>query len=70
MRETQLPFDVVWEMVGFKDKFDFVETGEDQTPQHGVWGVFWVVMSVGYPRVTSDEHIFSLRYLKQKGPVE
>ena len=29
MRDTGLPFDVVWEMVGFKDKFDFVETGED-----------------------------------------
>ena len=29
MRETRLPFDVVWEMVGFKDEFDFVETGED-----------------------------------------
>ena len=29
MRETRLPFDLVWEMVGFKDEFDFVETGED-----------------------------------------
>ena len=29
MRETRLPFDVVWEMVGFKDEVDFVETGED-----------------------------------------
>ena len=29
MRETRLPFDCVWEMVGFKDEFDFVETGED-----------------------------------------
>ena len=29
MRETRLPFDVVWEMVGFKDEMDFVETGED-----------------------------------------
>ena len=29
MRETRLPFDVVWEMVGFKDEFDFVGTGED-----------------------------------------
>ena len=29
MRETRLPFDVLWEMVGFKDEFDFVETGED-----------------------------------------
>ena len=29
MRETRLPFDVVWEMVGFKDEFDFAETGED-----------------------------------------
>ena len=25
MRETRLPFDVAWEMVGFKDYFDFVE---------------------------------------------
>ena len=29
MGETRLPFDVVWEIVGFKDEFDFVETGED-----------------------------------------
>ena len=29
MRETRLPFDCVWEMVGFKDEFDFVEMGED-----------------------------------------
>jgi hypothetical protein len=29
MRETRLPFDVVWEMVGFKDEFDFLEIGED-----------------------------------------
>ena len=29
MRETRLPFDYVWEMVGFKDEFNFVETGED-----------------------------------------
>ena len=24
-----IPFDVVWECLGFKDYFDFVETGED-----------------------------------------
>ena len=29
MRETRLPFDVVWEMVGFKDEVDWVENGED-----------------------------------------
>ena len=29
MRKTRLPFDLVWEMVGFKDEFDFVEMGED-----------------------------------------
>ena len=29
MRETRLPFDVVWEMVGLKDYFDFVATGGD-----------------------------------------
>ena len=29
MRETRLPFDVAWEMVEFKDYFDFVETGGD-----------------------------------------
>ena len=26
MRETRLPFDVVWEMVGFKDEIDWMET--------------------------------------------
>ena len=26
MRETRLPFDVVWEMVGMKDEMDWVET--------------------------------------------
>ena len=25
MRETRLPFDVVWEMVGFKDEMDCME---------------------------------------------
>ena len=29
MRETRLPFDVVWEMVGFKDEMEWIETGED-----------------------------------------
>jgi hypothetical protein len=29
MRETRLPFDVVWEMVGFKDEMDWMETGEE-----------------------------------------
>ena len=24
-----LPFDVVWECLGFRDGFDFVETGDD-----------------------------------------
>ena len=27
MRETRLPFAVVWEMVGFKDEMDCMETG-------------------------------------------
>ena len=26
MRETELTFDVVWEMVGFRDEMDWVET--------------------------------------------
>ena len=26
MRETRLPFDVVWEMVGFRDEMDWVES--------------------------------------------
>ena len=26
MREMRLPFDVVWEMVGFRDEMDWVET--------------------------------------------
>ena len=25
MRETRLPFDVVWEMVGFKDEMDWMD---------------------------------------------
>ena len=25
MRETRLPFDVVWEMVGFKDEMDWLD---------------------------------------------
>ena len=29
MKEIGLPFDLVWEMIGFKDQFDFVEMGED-----------------------------------------
>jgi len=29
MRETRLPFDVVWEMVGMKDEMDWMETGEE-----------------------------------------
>ena len=28
MREMRLPFDVVWEMVGFRDEMDWVETQE------------------------------------------
>ena len=24
-----IPFDIVWEMIGLKDYFDFVETGKD-----------------------------------------
>ena len=32
MRETRLPFDVVWEMVGMKDEMDWMET-EDR-PLH------------------------------------
>ena len=27
--ELGIPFDVVWECLGFRDWFDFVETGED-----------------------------------------
>ena len=26
MKDTGLPFDLVWEMVGFKDEMDWVET--------------------------------------------
>ena len=26
MRELRLPFDVVWEMVGFRDEMDWVDT--------------------------------------------
>ena len=29
IKETGIDFDVVWEMLGFKDYFDFYETGED-----------------------------------------
>ena len=29
MKETGLSFDEVWDMTGFKDWFDFVETDED-----------------------------------------
>ena len=29
VKETGIDFDVVWEMLGFKDWFDFCETGED-----------------------------------------
>jgi hypothetical protein len=28
MRETELTFDVVWEMVGFRDEMDWVDTQE------------------------------------------
>ena len=28
MRETELPFDVVWEMVGFRDEMDCLDTQE------------------------------------------
>ena len=28
MRETRLPFDVVWEMVGMKDEMDWMDTKE------------------------------------------
>ena len=28
-KETGIDFDVVWEMVGYKDWFDFCETDED-----------------------------------------
>ena len=27
--DFDIPFDVVWEGLGFKDYFDFVETGKD-----------------------------------------
>ena len=27
--DLDIPFDVVWECLGFRDWFDFVETGED-----------------------------------------
>jgi len=26
MRDTELPFDIVWDCLGFKDYFDFEET--------------------------------------------
>ena len=29
VKETGIPFDVVWESVGLKDWFDFYETDED-----------------------------------------
>ena len=29
VRDTKVPFDVVWEMIGFKDWFEFYETDED-----------------------------------------
>jgi hypothetical protein len=29
VKETGVPFDVVWESVGLKDWFDFYETDED-----------------------------------------
>jgi len=28
VKETGIDFDVVWEMLGFKDWFDFYDTGE------------------------------------------
>ena len=30
VKETGLSFDEVWDMTGFKDWFDFVETDEDE----------------------------------------
>ena len=27
--ELDIPFDIVWECLGFRDWFDFVETGKD-----------------------------------------
>ena len=27
--DLDIPFDIVWEMIGLKDYFDFVETRED-----------------------------------------
>ena len=27
--DLDIPFDIVWECLGFRDWFDFVETGED-----------------------------------------
>ena len=32
VKETGLHFDVVWEMLGFKDWYDFYDTGEELTP--------------------------------------
>ena len=29
VKETGIDFDVVWEMLGFKDNFDFYDTGEE-----------------------------------------
>ena len=29
LSHLRMPFDVIWEMLGFKDEFDFVEMGED-----------------------------------------
>ena len=32
VKETGIHFDVVWGMLGFKDWYDFYETGEEWTP--------------------------------------
>ena len=29
VKETGIPFDLVWDMAGMKENFDFVETGEE-----------------------------------------
>ena len=29
VKETGIPFDLVWDMTGMKDNFDFYETDED-----------------------------------------
>ena len=34
MKELNLPFDDVWDMLGFKDYYDFVETDDGKDKNH------------------------------------